>query len=68
MATLRPSIAVSILFTVFGAPGIVVVYLPLSIAHFRIAADEPLWHWLLAVPVILAGLTPWVEAVAGSQR
>jgi protein-S-isoprenylcysteine O-methyltransferase Ste14 len=63
MATLRRSVTVSILFTVFGGPGIAVVYVPLWITHFRIPACEPIWQMLLAAALIVAGLTPALESV-----
>jgi protein-S-isoprenylcysteine O-methyltransferase Ste14 len=63
MATLRRSIIVSILFIVFGGPGIALVYLPLWITRFRIPAGEPLWQMLIAAALIVAGLTPALESV-----
>lgn len=63
MNTHRRNIIVSILFTVFGGPGIVLIYLPLWITHFRVPAGEPLWHKLIAAALVLAGLTPAFESV-----
>lgn len=62
MATLRRSVIVSILFTVFGGPGFVVVYIPFAITRFRIPAGEPLWQILIAAVLILAGLTPLLDS------
>ncbi|HZL50198.1 MAG TPA: hypothetical protein VFC37_04540 [Terracidiphilus sp.] len=42
MASLRRNTVVSILFVGLGGPGIVLVYLPLWITHFRIPNGEPL--------------------------
>ncbi len=63
MATLRRSVIVSILFTVFGGPGIVLIYLPLWITRFHIPAGEPLWRTLLAAVLIFAGLTPLLDSI-----
>ena len=63
MATLRRSIVVSILFTVFGGPGIVLVFLPLWITRFRIPAGEPGWEKALAWVLIAAGLVPLLESI-----
>jgi protein-S-isoprenylcysteine O-methyltransferase Ste14 len=63
MASLRHNIAVSILFTAFGGPGIVLLWLPLWITRFRIPAAEPLGQTLLAAALIFAGLTPGLESV-----
>ena len=49
MASQRRNLIVSILFTVFGGPGIVLFFLPLWMTRFRIPAGEPLWQLLLAV-------------------
>jgi protein-S-isoprenylcysteine O-methyltransferase Ste14 len=63
MATVRRSVVVSILFTVFGGPGLVLVYLPLWITHFRMPAGEPLWQTMIAVVLIFAGLTPLLDSI-----
>ena len=63
MSTQRHDLIVSILFVVFGGPGIVLVYLPLWITHFRIPNGEPLWQMLIAAVLIFAGLAPALESV-----
>jgi protein-S-isoprenylcysteine O-methyltransferase Ste14 len=63
MASQRRNLIFSILFVVFGGPGIVLIYLPLWITHFRIPAGEPLWQILIAAMLILAGLTPGLESI-----
>jgi protein-S-isoprenylcysteine O-methyltransferase Ste14 len=63
MASSRRNIVVSILFTIFGGPGIVLVYLPLWITRFRVPADEPWWQIVLAGVLITAGLTPMLESI-----
>lgn len=63
MATLRRSVIVSILFIVFGGPGIGLVYVPLWITKFRIPAGEPLWQILLAATLIALGVLPALESM-----
>jgi len=63
MASLRRSIAVSILFTLFGGPGIVLIYLPLWITRFHIPAGEPGWQKLMAVTLIFLGLVPLLVSI-----
>ena len=63
MATLRRSVVVSILFTVFGGPGIVLVYLPFWITRFHIPAGEHVWQTVIAAALILAGLTPLFDSI-----
>lgn len=63
MASLRRSIIASILFLIFGGPGIVLIYLPLWITHFHIPSTEPLWQILLAGFVIFIGLIPLLESM-----
>ncbi len=63
MASHRRNVIVSILFTVFGGPGIPLVYLPLRITHFRIPAGEPAWERFLAGALIVAGIAPLLESI-----
>jgi protein-S-isoprenylcysteine O-methyltransferase Ste14 len=63
MASFRRSVIVSILFAVFGGPGIVLVYLPFWITRFRIPAGEPLWQLALAAALVLTGIVPLMESV-----
>src|SRR5208282_3373699 len=60
MASLRRNVIVSVLFTVFGGPGIVLVYLPLWLTRFRVPAGEPWWQMVLAGVLIAAGVAPLV--------
>jgi len=62
MASLRRNVIVSVLFTVFGGPGIVLVYLPLWLTPFRVPAGEPWWQMVLAGVLIAAGVAPLVES------
>jgi len=63
MATQRRNIIVSILFVLFGGPGIILLFLPLWITHFHVPVGEPIWQKLLAATLILAGLLPALESV-----
>lgn len=58
MASRRTSIAVSILFTVFGGPGFVLVYIPWWMTHFQVPKKVPGWQELIAGAMIAAGLIP----------
>jgi protein-S-isoprenylcysteine O-methyltransferase Ste14 len=53
---------ISILFFVFGGPGVLLGYLPWWLTRFRIPADEPLWQVVIAGAVIVAGLVPLFES------
>ena len=68
VASLRRSVIVSILFTLFGGPGIVLVYLPLAITRFRVPADEPQWHRPVAWALIAVGLVPLLESIVRFVR
>ena len=48
MATLRRSVVVSVLFVVFGGPGIVLAYAPYWITRLRVPAGEPDWQKTVA--------------------
>jgi len=54
---------VSLLFTIFGGPGIIVVYLPAAIARWRIPPSPKLFQ-ALAWMFIVAGLLPLAESIA----
>ena len=68
MATRCRSVLVSILFTVFGGPGLVLVYLPLTMVRFGLPAGQPLWQTIAAAILILAGLTPLLESIVRFVR
>jgi protein-S-isoprenylcysteine O-methyltransferase Ste14 len=63
MSSHRRNIAISILFTVFGGPGILLLYLPLWFTHLRIPTGEPVWGKLLAGALIVTGLAPLLESI-----
>ena len=68
VATLRRSVTVSILFTLFGGPGLVLVYMPYWITRFRIPAGLPLWQISAASVLIFAGLIPLFDSVVRFVR
>jgi protein-S-isoprenylcysteine O-methyltransferase Ste14 len=68
LATARRSVLVSILFTLFGGPGIILVYLPLAITRFRIPANELAWQRYAAVAIIALGLIPLLESIVRFVR
>lgn len=59
----RRNLIISILSVLFGGPGILLLYLPLWITHFRVPYDEALWQKLCAAALIVAGLLPALESV-----
>ena len=63
MPSHRRNVIVSILFTVFGGPGIVLIYLPMWITHFRIPASEHPAQKLLAAGLIALGLVPLLDSI-----
>ena len=62
MASIRHSVVVSLLFGIFGGPGIVLVYLPFWITRFRVPAGEPVGQMILAGALILLGVAPGIES------
>lgn len=63
MASPRRNAVISILFVVFGGPGIILLYLPLRMTRFRVPPREPVWQLLLAGALILVGLAPLFESI-----
>jgi protein-S-isoprenylcysteine O-methyltransferase Ste14 len=68
VASLRRSVIVSILFTLFGGPGIVLVYLPHAISRFRVPVGEPSWQRATAWALIALGLVPLLESIVRFVR
>jgi len=62
MASHRRNKIVSVLFILFGGPGIGLVYLPLCITRFRLPNGEPWWQMALAAALILVGIAPGLES------
>lgn len=63
MTSLRRSAIVSVLFTLFGGPGLVLVYVPWLITHFRVPSQQPLAQTISAVLLIVTGLIPLFESI-----
>jgi protein-S-isoprenylcysteine O-methyltransferase Ste14 len=68
MASAQRSVVVSALFTLFGGPGLVLVYLPWTFTRFRIPANEPAWQRILAGGLIAVGLIPLLESIVRFVR
>lgn len=63
MATLKRSITVSILFTLFGGPGLVLVIAPWWLTRLRVPAGEPAWQIVVAATLMAAGVMPLLESI-----
>ena len=63
MASVRQSIVVSVLFTLFGGPGIVLVFIPWLVTRFRIPPGHPVTLRVLGAILIAAGLMPLLESI-----
>jgi protein-S-isoprenylcysteine O-methyltransferase Ste14 len=63
MTSLRRSVVVSALFTLFGGPGLVLVYLPWLITRFRMPSQQSLAQTISAVLLIATGLIPLFESI-----
>jgi protein-S-isoprenylcysteine O-methyltransferase Ste14 len=57
------SATVSLAFTLFGGPGVLLFFLPLWITQFRIPAGEPLWQRSLCFVLMAIGLVPLLESI-----
>jgi protein-S-isoprenylcysteine O-methyltransferase Ste14 len=58
----RTNILVSLLFTLFGGPGVMLLYLPALITRWRVPSS-PLPLQILAWTLILIGLLPLLESI-----
>jgi protein-S-isoprenylcysteine O-methyltransferase Ste14 len=63
MASTRRGVIVSLLFIVFGGPGLVLVYIPYWLTRFRVPVGESLWQIVLAAALIAAGTAPLFESM-----
>jgi protein-S-isoprenylcysteine O-methyltransferase Ste14 len=57
------NVAVSVLFTLFGGPGILLALIPWRMTHFSVPAGEPKWQMACCEVVIAAGLVPLLESI-----
>jgi len=60
MASLRHSIVVTVLFTLFGGPGILLVVLPWGFTRLRVVHD---WNETTGWALIVVGLFPLLESI-----
>ena len=63
MASLGKSVAVSVLFTLFGGPGILLALAPWWVTRFHLPEGEPLWQILVFGVAIAVGLAPLLESI-----
>jgi protein-S-isoprenylcysteine O-methyltransferase Ste14 len=63
LATFKSSITVSILFTLFGGPGLVLVIVPWLLTRLHVPAGEPAWQIAVAALLTAAGVTPLLESI-----
>lgn len=63
MATPRRSIVASLLFTLFGGPALILVFIPWGLTRFRVPVHEPRIQILTAAAFILVGLIPLLESI-----
>lgn len=63
MPSLRRNIAISAVFTLFGGPGLTLVFLPWLITRFRIPNAEPAPEIATALVLMALGLVPLLESI-----
>lgn len=63
LASFRKSVVVSVLFTLFGGPGILLLLVPWLVTHFRIPTTEPLWQAVGCGAIVACGLVPLLESI-----
>jgi protein-S-isoprenylcysteine O-methyltransferase Ste14 len=63
MASRAVSVMVSLLFTVFGGPGILLVLVPWWITRFQIPEGQSAWRMIAGAVLIAAGLVPLLESI-----
>ena len=63
MASTRTNVLASVLFTLFGGPALVLLYLPWTITRFHLPTEEPLSQRIFAGVTIAGGLIPLIESI-----
>jgi len=63
MASMQRSVVASLLFAVFGGPGILLVLIPWLTTRFAVPEYEPRWQVAAAAVMICAGAIPLVESM-----
>jgi protein-S-isoprenylcysteine O-methyltransferase Ste14 len=56
-------VVVSILFTLFGGPGLVLIFVPYWITRFRFPTGQQPWWTMLACAVIAGGVIPLLDSI-----
>ena len=65
---MRRNVVASVLFTLFGGPGIVLLLVPWAITRLRIPADEPGAQRAAAALLVALGLAPLLESIVRFVR
>lgn len=63
MPTVRASIVVSVLFTLFGGPGMTLVLGPWLITRFRMPSGEPIALVVVSYALVALGLIPLLDSI-----
>jgi protein-S-isoprenylcysteine O-methyltransferase Ste14 len=63
MASTSTNVVASVLFTLFGGPGLLLVYFPWRITRFHLSQEEAPAQLLLAALLITVGLYPLFESI-----
>lgn len=63
MASTQTNVAASVLFTLFGGPGLVLVLFPWMWTHFRVPVSESIAQHAAGVAIIAIGLIPLLESI-----
>jgi len=64
MVSVRRSIVVSVLFTVFGGPGIVLVFVPWLVTRFQIPPGQPAALRIAGAILVATGVVPLFESIS----
>jgi protein-S-isoprenylcysteine O-methyltransferase Ste14 len=63
MASRARIVVVSVLFTLFGGPGVLLVFVPWLLTRLHVPANQPIALKVLCGVVIVAGLVPLLESI-----
>jgi protein-S-isoprenylcysteine O-methyltransferase Ste14 len=63
MASVPRNIVATVLFTLFGGPGILLVILPWAMTRFKIVADAPADFFAIGCVLIALGLVPLLDSI-----
>jgi protein-S-isoprenylcysteine O-methyltransferase Ste14 len=68
MASLRRNVLASVLFTLFGGPGIVLLFVPWTLTRLRVPVDDPGAQRAAAALLVVLGLVPLLESIVRFVR